>query len=116
MQIRSTDLYGAGTYSSMMVRHADSGTGVTTSLFWDNRFGLGDSWRIYPRVRVDRRTFSRMGDEQLTARPSLRLDYRHGRRLRFEFETGYEWSERDMANGTLDLNGFFVRAGYRGSF
>ena len=48
-------------------------------------------------------------------RPTLRVDYRLGRRLRFELESGYERSSREMADRDLDMTGFFIRAGYRAS-
>jgi len=114
-QIRSADVFGRGSYSGLMLRVADSDTSDTTSLYWDNRFALGARWFLYPRVRVDLRSFSRTGDEQTTVRPTLRVDYRLGRRLRFELESGYEWSSREMADRDLDMTGFFIRAGYRAS-
>lgn len=114
-QIRSADVFGRGSYSGLMLRVADSDTSDTTSLYWDNRFTLGTRWFLYPRIRMDLRNFSRTGDEQTTVRPTLRLDYRMGRRLRFELETGYEWTTRKMATQDLDMTGFFVRAGYRAS-
>jgi hypothetical protein len=114
-QIRSADVFGRGSYSGLMLRVADSDTSDTTSLYWDNRFRLGTRWFLYPRLRLDLRSFSRTGDEQTTIRPTLRLDYRMGRRLRFEFESGYEWSSREMAAQDLDMRGLFVRAGYRAS-
>lgn len=114
-QIRSADVFGAGSYSGLMLRVANSDTSDTTSMYWDNRFRLGSSWFFYPRLRVDLRKFSRTGDEQTTLRPTLRLDYRMSRRIRFELEGGYEWSTRDMADRELDITGLFFRAGYRAS-
>ncbi|MEJ2088227.1 MAG: hypothetical protein P8Y69_07100, partial [Gammaproteobacteria bacterium] len=73
-------------------------------------------WYVYPRFRTDHRSFERNGDEQWTFRPSFRVDYRLGRRIRFETEVGYEWSTRDMADRALDISGLFIRAGYRASF
>ncbi len=112
-QIRSADIFGRGSYSGLMLRVADSDTSDTTSLYWDNRLKLGSRWFLYPRIRLDLRSFSRTGDEQTTVRPTLRIDYRTGRRLRFELESGYEWSSREIADRDLDMTGFFVRAGFR---
>lgn len=116
LQLRSTDPFGAASYSSMTLRRADSGTSTTTSLFMDNRISLGDSWRIYPRMRVDYRSIDRNGDTQWSARPSLRLDYRRGRGLQMEFEAGYDWTRREMSTRDLDITGTYVRAGYRAVF
>ena len=113
VQIRSN---GATTSSSMTLRHTDSGTSKTSSMFLDSRYQLTDTWRIYPRLRVDFRSLERSGDEQWSVKPSLRVDHRYSRGLRFELEAGYEWSRREMATGDLDISGVYVRAGYRAFF
>ncbi len=116
VQIRSSDIFGRGSYSGLMLRVADSETSDTTSLYWDNRFAFGGSWFLYPRFRVDHRAFVRTDDEQWTLRPSVRLDYRLNRSIRFELESGYEWSTRDFADRSVDITGLFLRAGYRAFF
>jgi hypothetical protein len=115
LQVRSADVFGRGSYSAMTVRVADSQTSATTSLYWDNRMSLGSRFYLYPRFRVDHRTFERSGDEQWSLRPSLRLDYRPSRRVRFELESGYQWTTREMLDEDLSITGLFVRAGYRAS-
>jgi hypothetical protein len=99
-----------------MLRHSDSSSGATTTLFWDNRFMLGNSWRIYPRIRLDRRNFDRSGDKQWSVRPSMRVDFRQSRRLRLEMEVGYLRTARATVSRDLDISGLFFRAGYRASF
>jgi hypothetical protein len=115
-QVRSVDIFGQASYSALMIRRIDSDTSATTSLYWDNRFSFGDNWRIYPRIRVDQQTFDRTGDEQLSIRPTVRFEYRRGRRFRFQVETGYQWIERVMINREMETTGLFVRAGYRATF
>jgi hypothetical protein len=116
LQLRSTDPFGAASYSSMTLRRADSGTSTTTSLFMDNRITLGDSWRIYPRMRVDYRSIDRNGDTQWSARPSLRIDYRRGIGLQMELEAVYDWTRREMNTRDLDITVTYVRAGDRAVF
>jgi hypothetical protein len=48
--------------------------------------------------------------------PSLRLDYRFGRHVTFELESGYEWTSRDMGEAQFDSEGYYVRFGYRSNF
>jgi hypothetical protein len=55
-------------------------------------------------------------DEQLRIKPSLRIDYRFAKRLRFEAEAGYEWTSRDTEGDDLDIKGLFFRLGYRALF
>ncbi|MCB1685337.1 MAG: tetratricopeptide repeat protein, partial [Pseudomonadales bacterium] len=116
LQIRRNELFGPASYAALMFRQADSDAGGTSSLYWDNRFTLADSWLLYPRVRLDYRTFDTSGDTQWTVKPSLRLDFRYNPRVRFEFEMGYQWTTREMASRDLDITGLFVRAGYRANF
>ena len=113
MQLRST---GASTYSAIMLRRAESDTSSTTSMYWNSRFRLFGSWWVYPRVRLDYRSFDRTDQTQISIIPTLRLDYRRRAKLRFELETGYEWTTRKSPIGELDVSGFFVRAGYRAMF
>jgi len=116
IQLRATDLVGTGSYSALTVRQADSDTSASTSLFWDTRFAVAERWWLFPRLRMDHRSFDETGDTQWTARPSLRVDFRFSRRVRFEFEGGYLWSERDTFVGNLEMTGTFLRAGYHASF
>ena len=115
-QVRSADIFGQASYSALMLRRTDSDSSATTSLYWDNRFSLGNNWRLYPRLRVDQRTFERTGDEQISIRPTLRLEYSPGRRFKFQLEAGYQRTEREMVNREMEITGLFVRAGYRASF
>jgi len=115
-QLRSLEPFGGGSYSALMVRLWDAQSSTTTSVFWDNRFSFGTHWRLLPRFRVDQQSFERNGDKQLSLRPSLRLDFRVNRRLGLEFETGYRWTRRDLGQRELNINGLFVRAGYRANF
>jgi hypothetical protein len=114
VQLRSADVFGRGSYSAMTVRVADSATSDTTSVYWDNRIRLGNLFQFSPRFRVDHRNFD-SGDTQWSFRPSLRLDYRPGRRVRFELEGGYQWTTREMADRDLSITGLILRAGYRAS-
>ena len=115
VQLRASEVFGRGSYSALMVRMADSQSSATTSLYWDNRLNFGNSWYLYPRFRVDHRSFERNNDKQWSLRPSLRLDYRLSRKIRFELEGGYQWTTREMLDRELNITGVFIRAGYRAS-
>lgn len=116
IQVRANDLLGTGSYSAFTVRQADSDTSATRSLFLDNRFAIGERWWLIPRLRVDQRSYDETDETQWATRPSLRVDFRYSRRVRFEFEGGYLWSERDTFVGNLEMIGTFLRVGYHASF
>ena len=113
LQVRSTDVFGTANFSSVTVRRSELDTSSTTSVLWNNRFVLGGRWYLQPRMRYDYRTFDETGQVQTTLVPTMRVDYRHGRRLRFEVEAGYEWTTRETAIRDFDISGLFIRAGYR---
>jgi len=75
-------------------------------------------WQFYPRIRVDYRDFTNTGDSQWTVAPSLRLDYRPTRTMYFEFEGGYDRTERDaqLQTQAVDLVGYYIRLGWRTLF
>ncbi len=112
-QLRANDMYGDNSYSSLQLRYSDSGTTQSNSIYWNNRFALGEGWRVYPRLRVDYKTFDTSGQQEWHAAPSVRVDYRRRRGLTFEFESGYDWSNRQLQEGDLGITGYFLRAGYR---
>ena len=116
MQVRADDVLGEGSYASVSLRMADSETARTSSVYWNSRFDLGERWWLYPRLRFDYRELDASGQTQYTLVPSLRLDFRLNRWVRFEFEAGYERSTRDTATRDIDLSGVFFRGGYRAVF
>lgn len=116
MQLRANSVYGEGTYSAMLARYADSDTASTTTLYWNNRFNLGTNFWIYPRLRVTIRDFKASNQNQYSYVPSLRLDYRFSKRVRFEFELGYDSTTRETSTDDIDISGLFISAGYRAIF
>ncbi len=115
-QLRANDMFGSNSYGSVQVRFADTETAQTIGLYLNNRLALGTDWWLYPRLLIDTRKMLDRDDDQLRIKPSLRLDYRFARRLRFEAEAGYEWTTRDTEGASLDIKGLFFRVGYRALF
>lgn len=116
MQLRANSIYGQGTYSALLARYADSDTTSTTTLFWNNRFSLGSKFWVYPRLRVNLRNFKATDQDQFGYVPSMRLDYRYNKRVRFEFELGYDTTTRETSTDDIDITGLFISAGYRALF
>ena len=63
------------------------------------RYPLGRKWRLVPRFEIDLQDLND-GSDITTIRPSVRLEYRAGRRYRFELEGGYARAE--YKNSTND--------------
>lgn len=116
LQIRANDMFGRGNYGAVQARVYDSDTARSVGMHLNNRLALGESWWLFPRLQLDQRTRLDTDQDQLRVRPSLRLDYRRNRNMRFELEAGYEWTDRELLGGSLVTEGIFLRAGYRASF
>jgi len=115
-QLRADSLFGSGNYGALQLRYFESDHSRTAGLMLNSRFTLAQDWWLYPRLSVDQRKYLDNGQTQLRIRPIMRLDYRYGRRLRLEMEVGYEWTMRETAREDLDMQGLFIRAGYRALF
>jgi len=118
LRFRSDDIFGSQTYSALYLRYTDSPDSRASSVYWNNRFTFRNVWQLYPRIRVDYRDFTDLGQSQWTIAPSLRLDYRPTRTMYFELEGGYDRTERDAQVQTqaMDLVGYYVRLGWRTLF
>mgnify|MGYP001823472682 CR=1 FL=1 len=95
------------------LRYAESGTSNIYTVNVDSRFSIGRAWRISPRLRVDYREITTDGSEQWTYTPGLRLEYRWGRKVRFELMAGQQFSERESTDLNQDRESYYVNLGYQ---
>jgi tetratricopeptide (TPR) repeat protein len=95
------------------VRYAESTTSNIYTFNIDSRFSIGRSWRISPRIRVDYREISSDASEQWTYTPSLRLEYRWGRKVRLELTAGQQYSARESDSLDQDRESYYISAGYQ---
>ncbi len=118
LRLRSDEIFGSQSYSALYFRFADGDDSRMSSIYWNNRFTFFSQWQFYPRIRVDYRDFTNTGDSQWTVAPSMRLDYRPNRNMYFEFEAGYDKTQRDsnIQMQQMDIIGYYVRLGYRTLF
>jgi tetratricopeptide (TPR) repeat protein len=112
----ASSLIKEGDVSMMTFRVSDSDSTKVISLNLDSRFPLGDSWRINPRLRVDRREIMSDGSHEWIYTPGIRIQLRHSRKYRFEFEAGKRFSQRQSGLIDLDRESYFVNLGYQAFF
>jgi maltoporin len=96
------------------IRYSDTKLSDTLSLIANSRFLLSRNWRVNPRLQYDFRGF-RNGSSQRKIRVLLKTDYRYINRVRFDFDIGYDDTNRE-ANGQTGTNNLFFRLGYRWDF
>ncbi len=109
----ASSLFTEGDVGILGFRYAVSGTTAVYSTTVDTRFPVGRGWRISPRLRVDYREINADQSTQWIYTPGLRVQYRMGRRARFELQTGKQFSTREMAKSDYDRESWFVNVGYQ---
>jgi tetratricopeptide (TPR) repeat protein len=111
--IVASSLFTEGDVGIFGLRYAVSETTDVYSTTLDTRFPIGRGWRISPRLRIDYREIKTDQSTQWIYTPGLRVQYRMGRRVRFELQTGKQFSTREMARSDQDRESWFVNAGYQ---
>ena len=109
----ASSLFTEGDVGIVGLRYAVSETTDVYSTTFDARFPIGRGWRINPRLRVDYREIKTDQSTQWIYTPGVRVQYRMGRRVRFELQTGKQFSTREMARSDQDRESWFVYAGYQ---
>jgi tetratricopeptide (TPR) repeat protein len=109
----ASSLFTEGDVGIVGLRYAVSETTDVYSTTFDTRFPIGRGWRISPRLRVDYREIKTDQSTQWIYTPGLRVQYRMGRRARFELQTGKQFSTREMEKSDQDRESWFVNAGYQ---
>lgn len=107
-----------GDVSIISARFSDSDTSRVISLTFDSRYPIGRTWRINPRLRVDRRQRLADPNYEWLYTPGIRLQYRRSQRFRITLEAGKQYSQRDtgIADLNLDRESYFFNIGYQSFF
>ena len=88
----------------------------TYSLNLNGRFPLTRKIRFIPKLRLDYRDAKESGDNRVTVRPIMRVDYNFNRWMRFEVEAGIEWLDEKTSGMPQKSTETFISAGYRLNF
>ena len=107
-----------GDVSIISARFSDSDTSRVTSLTFDSRYPIGRTWRINPRLRVDRRQRVADPNYEWLYTPGIRIQYRRSQKFRIELEAGKQFSQRDsdVVDLNLDRESYFINIGYQSFF
>jgi len=109
----ASSLLKEGDVTIFGARYSDSDTTKVMSLTVDSRYPIGRTWRLNPRLRVDRRQRLADSSYEWLYTPGLRIQYRRSQRLRIEFEVGKQFSQRETADVDLDRESYFINLGYQ---
>ncbi len=109
----ASSLFKEGDVSIFGLRYSDSDTSKVVSLTLDSRFPVGRTWRINPRLRVDRRETLADSNYEWLYTPVIRIQYRRSQRFRVDLEAGKQFVQRDSGAVNLDRESFFFNIGYQ---
>lgn len=112
----ASSLLKEGDVSIVSARYSNSGTAKVISLTLDSRYPFGRTWRINPRLRVDRRQRMTEADYEWLYTPGIRVQYRRTQKFRIEFEAGKQFSQRKSFGTDLDRETYFINLGYQSFF
>ncbi len=102
-----------GDVTIISLRQSNSVTAKVVSMSVDSRYPINRTWRLNPRLRVDRRERMGEADYEWIYTPGIRIQYRRNQKLRIEFEAGKQFAQRDTELLNLDRESYFVNLGYQ---
>lgn len=108
----AASLFGGNDLTAIALRRQTSALSDTDSLGISTRFPISRSWRLGPRLRVDRREIRSDGSRQMLYTPALRIDLQRTRML-FECELGAELGSRRSEQRDEDTTRYYLSLGYR---
>jgi len=112
----ASSLFTEGDVTIIGARYSDSDTSQAISLSLDSRFPIGRSWRINPRLRVDRRNRLNFDNYEWLYTPGIRIQYRRSQKFRIELEAGRQYVQQDAALLDNDRESNFFNIGYQAFF
>jgi hypothetical protein len=115
-QLIGSNLIKEGDIAILGLRYADTGSADTVSLNLNTRYPITRSFRFNPRFDVSYRDNKDDDGEQITFRPSLRMEYVWRRRYHLELEGGAEFSDEKLTDDTEERDSYFWSIGYRVDF
>ncbi len=114
-QLYATSLWRAGDFHLLTVGYGNTEVGKLESVGASSRFPVGASWRMGPRLTIERNTIVADSSTEITYIPSMLFDYQHNRSL-LQIELGGELGKRDALVQSQDTKRYYISAAYRLNF
>jgi hypothetical protein len=115
-QIYASNLWRSGDFNVLSLSYNNTDVTKDLALGLTSRLPLGKgTWRLGPRLTIDRRTLLVDDSTEITLLPSILLDYQRGRKL-LQFEAGGSIGKRDALQQTQRLTRNYVSLAYRIGF
>jgi tetratricopeptide (TPR) repeat protein len=108
-----SSLFKEGDVSIIGLRYSTSDSTKVMSLTLDNRFPFGRTFRLNPRLRVDRRRILSDSSYEWLYTPGIRMQFRWHRNFRVDLEAGRQFSRRESSIADSQRDSYFVNLGYQ---
>lgn len=114
-QLYGTSLWTSGDFHVVTLTYAQTEIGKLDAVDLSSRFPLGGAWRMGPRLSLARTALRSDGSTELTAAPSVLIDYQRGLGL-VQLELGGEIGRRSVSLQSQKTQRYFVSLAYRIGF
>ncbi len=115
-QVIKNDLLKQGDIGILSLRYSDNTSSDTFRIGLSSRYPITNVWRVSPRINLSYRKNDDNEGTRQSVSPFLRMDYRYGKSMTFEFEGGMNWFKEDDGTEVTDFTDYFIFAGYRWDF
>lgn len=113
-QFYGSNLWTTGDFNVLNLLYADTEVGKLASLGITSRVPVGTSWRVGPRLTINRRVATD-STKELTFIPALLVDAQRNNAL-LQFEIGGQLGKLSLANQTQNSKRYYVSLSYRIGF
>jgi hypothetical protein len=115
LQAIGTGVLNGDDISSLGLVLSETATARGIGVYASSRLPVGTSWRYYPRLRLDHRTWKESNQSQWSISPVMRVEY-DWKKAVFEGELGGEWVTRELPDDNERTLGIYGSIGYRYEF
>jgi hypothetical protein len=115
LQAIGTGVLNGDDISSLGLVLSETATARGIGVYASSRLPVGTSWRYYPRLRLDHRTWKESNQSQWSIGPVMRVEY-DWKKAVFEGELGGEWVTRELPDDNERTLGIYGSIGYRYEF
>ena len=109
----ASSLLKEGDVSIFGLRYSNSDTSSVTSMTIDTRYPFGRTWRVNPRLRIDRRQRVTDSSDEWIYTPGIRIQYRRSQKMRIQLEAGKQFARDNSTDIDRDRESYYVNLGYQ---
>ena len=109
----ASSLLKEGDVTVFGLRYSNSDTSSVTSMTIDTRYPFGRTWRVNPRLRIDRRQRVTDSSDEWIYTPGIRVQYRRSQKMRIQLEAGKQFARDDSTGLDRDRESYYVNLGYQ---